>query len=331
VAESSSLLANNPAHKVSELRRRAPKSLAALANLYFQTQVLGQSPHTAAAKRGDLELFLRFYLELYGHDAPDEWYASVTREFLNRLPRDVQPHLGRRFAPATVARVYSTVRHFARWAHAQVPFPMGSPIDGVKPPDEEPGEFKGLSRKDSIRLLAAADSLVKTPGRGTDQTLRNRALVQCLLASALRVSELVALERGQYDGRAFLDVVQKGRSRRKFVPLSAAARQALDTYLEERGSGDGPLFPTRTGKHLSRRQVYDLIKRLEAQANARLPSGERFEVSPQVLRHTRLRRVANERGVQFAQKLAGHKSSKYIWRYVQPSDADLANSLQELD
>jgi hypothetical protein len=57
------------------------------------------------AKRRDLSRFLSFYQQLYGHDRPDEWYRSVTREFLKQLRRG-------RPAQATVVRTYASVRHF---------------------------------------------------------------------------------------------------------------------------------------------------------------------------------------------------------------------------
>ena len=321
----------NLGHKVPALRRAAPRSLVALANLYLRTQVMGQSPHTVDAKRRDLERLLRFYVDLYGHDDPAEWYPSVTRELVSRLQRDRQASTGRPLSPASVARVYATVRHFARWAHRNAfEFPQGSPVEGIRPPEEPEGEFKGLERKDVVRLLAAADSLQHAQSRGTNQGVRNRAILHCLLASALRVSEVIGLELNQYDGRALRDVHQKGGRRRRAVPLNAAAREAMDAYLRERGREAGPLFLTRTGIRLDRRQIYEIVKRMERQANAHLPRMQRLEATPHILRHTRLRRVAEERGVQVAQKLSGHRSGRYIWRYVQPSDRDL-EALDTLD
>jgi integrase/recombinase XerD len=70
---------------------------------------------------------------------------------------------------------------------------------------------------------------------------------------------------------------------------------------------------------------------MEAQANAHLPESERFEVTPHVLRHTRLRRAAEEKGVQYARKLSGHKSDKYIWRYIQPAESAFEEAMDSLD
>jgi hypothetical protein len=50
-------------------------SLRALARAYFVTEVAGQSPATLDAKPRDLTRFFTFYVKLYGHDRPEEWYA----------------------------------------------------------------------------------------------------------------------------------------------------------------------------------------------------------------------------------------------------------------
>ena len=81
----------------------------------------------------------------------------------------------------------------------------------------------------------------------------------------------------------------------------------------------------------ARSKVYDLLKRLEGMANAHLPEAERLEVTPHTLRHTRLRRVAEEKDLRFAKKLSGHKSDRYIRRYTDPSDEEFEREVAELD
>src|ERR1700737_1961561 len=104
---------NNLQHNVSPTWKRAQTRLTELACVYFLTEVAGQARATIEAKRRDLSLFLSFYQQLYGHDRPEEWYRSVTREFLKQLRRS-------RSAQATVVRTYASVRHFARWIHHKV-------------------------------------------------------------------------------------------------------------------------------------------------------------------------------------------------------------------
>src|SRR6185295_12892876 len=138
-----------------------------------------------------------FYQKLYDHDHVEEWYVSVTREFLKQLAKA-------RPAQATIVRTYASVRHFARWIHQKVaPFPLGCPTDGVKPPQDPEPQWKGLTRADELRLLSAAQTLRIRPGRGTNQGLRDHAAIAVLLGSGLRISELLSLDVPQYAGRGF--------------------------------------------------------------------------------------------------------------------------------
>jgi len=61
------------------------------------------------------------------------------------------------------------------------------------------------------------------------------------------------------------------------------------------------------------------------------PPTERIAVSPHVLRHTFLRKLAEEKGVQYAKEASGHKSDRYIWRYVKPNQESLAEAVDGLD
>src|SRR5450759_4736592 len=79
--------ASNLQHNVPARLAEAKRSLAALAALYFRSQVAGQAGATIEAKGRDLGRFLTFYHRLYGHDRPDEWYTSLTREFLKQLAK----------------------------------------------------------------------------------------------------------------------------------------------------------------------------------------------------------------------------------------------------
>jgi integrase/recombinase XerD len=231
-----------------------------------------------------------------------------------------------------VVRTYASVRHFARWIHHKVkPFPLGCPTDGVKPPEEPEAEWKGLSRADELRVLNAAQTLRVRPGRGTNQGIRDHAAIALLLGSGLRVSEVLNLNGEQYTGRGFKHVLTKGGRIRDVVPVQTQAREVLEKWLAVKGEKKGPVFTTRTGQRLTRTQMFLILQRVANQASAHLPAGERIKVSPHVLRHTFLRKLAEEKGVQYAKEASGHKSDRYIWRYVKPSQQSLAAAIDELD
>jgi len=315
-------------HNVETPSVEPAKDLRLLAQMYFQSQVQGQAPGTMRAKRDDLQHFLTFYFDLYHHYEPAEWYPAVTREWLNKLKRS------RKVAPATAVRRFATIRHFARWGHSNVfRFPLGCPTDGIKAPAEPETDWHVLDRKNELRLIAAAQKL-RNGGTGAAdrQGIRDLAMLYSLLGSGLRISELLSLDVNQYDGKGFRDVLVKGNVRRRFVKLwGADPKEALAEWLKERGDEPGPLFLTRTGNRMLRDQAFRIIKRMEEQANAHLPEREKFSVTPHSLRHTLLKKLADQKGIHVAMKQSGHRSPQYIWRYVQPSDDALENGDDELD
>ena len=298
------ILAKNLQHKILAKAERAPQtSLMALAEQYFLTQVAGQAEGTVEAKQRGLACFLSFYTQLYGHDDCREWFKSVTEAFLKALARGQVPRPSKRGDPkpqrlsqSTIARTYATVRHFARWIHKHVAaLPLACPTDGVKAPEKEEPKWKGLSRIEQLRLLTAAPTLRVRKARGTDQGLRDHALIATLLGTGLRVNELLALDIAQYNQRGFVHVLRKGGHVQKFILVQRQHRDVLDAWLEQRGDVPGPLFPTRSGKRLDWTQAFLILKRVAQQANAHLPPVQHLEVSPHVLRHMLLRKVANEK------------------------------------
>jgi integrase/recombinase XerD len=118
---------------------------------------------------------------------------------------------------------------------------------------------------------------------------------------------------------------------RDVVPVHREARQVLDEWLQARQDGAPPLFITRTGRRLSRREAAAIIRRIAAQANAHLSDQERIDVSPHVLRHTFLRKLAEAKGVHYAREASGHQSDRYIWRYVKPDRQTLAEAIDDLE
>src|SRR5262249_10536200 len=140
-----------------------------------------------------------------------------------------------------------------------------------------------------------------------------------------------SLDRDQYTLKGFERVQIKGGGLRDFVPVHRDARQVLDAWLAERQDTSPPLFITRTGRRMSRREAAEAVRRIAAQANGRLPAEEKIDVSPHVLRHTFLRKLAETKGVHYAREASGHQSDRYIWRYVKPDQQTLADAIDELE
>jgi len=104
-----------------------------------------------------------------------------------------------------------------------------------------------------------------------------------------------------------------------------------DRYVREiRGHAAGPLFQSKRGHRLAPQNIADALDGIVAQANSRLSTQEQIRLTPHVLRHTALRKMAETKGIRYAQQMAGHASTKYIWRYVQPSRSEMEDAVEEL-
>ena len=73
-----------------------------------------------------------------------------------------------------------------------------------------------------------------------------------------------------------------------------------------------------------------MLKRIGGLANATLPAKEHIQVHPHILRHTMLRKVREEKGIEYTIEYAGHVSEKYIRRYTMPSEQETESALEEM-
>lgn len=287
--------------------------------------------HTHRAKVGDIQWFLRFFHEDSGGYHCDDWTKGRTKTFVNWLKRQTSEKTDRRLAPNTRRRIFDTLKHAARWIHRQRPFLAGDPFKGVKGVKIADPSWQGLRDLEVRRLRAAAEQLVQLQKRANQLPHRNRAILLVMLDTGLRVFELANLQLEQHQRRALRDVQRKGDQVTDKIPLSSDSCDALADYISiERGDGPGPLFQSKNGHALAQQDIDYLLQSIAKQANSRLSSEQQILLSPHVLRHTALRKWTEKKGVQFAQKIAGHASDRYIWRYVTPSDEVVQKAADDL-
>lgn len=159
-----------------------------------------------------------------------------------------------------------------------------------------------LSVGEIERILAAID-LSKPEGQ------RNRAIVETLYGSGLRVSELVNLKLSDIDfEQHFMRVEGKG-SKQRLVPLSEPAENAIKLWLYDRNlltikhGQENFAFLNRRGHQLTREMIFTIVRRLAAEA------GVRKTISPHTFRHSfathMLEGGANLRAIQ---AMLGHES-----------------------
>jgi site-specific recombinase XerD len=144
--------------------------------------------------------------------------------------------------------------------------------------------------KRPISFLTAdeARALIAAPDQARWQGRRDRALLTLALQAGLRVSELLALTCADLvlGTGAHVRCEGKGRKQRS-VPLTAAAQAVLSSWLKERaGRPHEPLFPTRTGRPLSRDAIERRLAIHTATAAERCLTLKGKKLHPHVLRHS---------------------------------------------
>lgn len=229
---------------------------------------VGLAERTRAAYRADLVDFAAFAAR-QGLAEPAAVRRPVVTLYLFSLRRQ-----GR--SPATVARRLAALRSFYRFLTREGRVPA-DPTEDVAAPKRGERLPKVLSVEEVVRLL-------EQPDPSTPEGLRDRAALELLYSSGLRVSELVGLDVGDVDLEAELvRVVGKG-NRERVVPLGTHAVRALETYLKlgrpHLARSAGPLFVGRAGRRLSRQWVWALLRRYARAA------GITRRVTPHVLRHS---------------------------------------------
>jgi integrase/recombinase XerD len=154
------------------------------------------------------------------------------------------------------------------------------------------------------------EALLNAPDLASAAGLRDRAMVELMYATGLRVSELVNLPATGVNLRqGVLRVMGKG-SKERLVPLGEEAQHWLERYLAEArpvlagGRAVAPLFPGREGGALSRQQFWNVVKRLALVAGI-----DPARVSPHGLRHSFATHLLNHGAdLRALQMLLGHSS-----------------------
>jgi site-specific recombinase XerD len=142
----------------------------------------------------------------------------------------------------------------------------------------------------TITFLTAQETkaVIEAPLQDRWEGRRDRAMLTLTIQASLRVSELVAVNCGAVTlgTGGCVQVEGKGRKQRA-VPLTNEAKAVLAVWLKERGGRpEDPLFPTRTGRQLSRDAVESRVATHVASATQRCPSLTGKRVHPHVLRHS---------------------------------------------
>ncbi len=266
------------------------------------------SPHTVAAYERDLTSLLAFARERSPRLADVRGIdVYLLRGWLGQLSRTL--------AASSVARKIAAARTWMRWMRRR----------GVlaESPAEELATPKVRRPLPTFLGVDAAKEVVEAPDTATAAGARDRAMLELLYGSGLRVGELVNLKPGDVDlPEAIVRVLGKG-DKERVAPMGRKCVEALAAYLARREELRHPrsgaldvaaLFVSTRGKRLGARGVRELVHRYGA-----LGAG-RADLHPHALRHTCATHLLDGGAdLRAIQELLGHASLSTTQRYTHVS------------
>lgn len=264
---------------------------------YLEVQK-GVSPHTLRAYRADLERFF--------DRAPGEPEMEDIRGF-------VAGELRRGRKKSTASRRLAALRAFCKYLHRE----------GLI--EKNPARLVGSPKlpRHLPRVLSVDEvfCLVEEPGGDGLPEARDRAILELLYSSGLRVSELASLDTGDVDLKEGLVQVRGKGNKERLVPVGGKAVEALEAYLARRPSPRDEkraLFLNRSGTRLSDRSVRRIVVKYARQGA--LPDG----VSPHTLRHSFATHLLESGAdLRVIQEMLGHASLSTTQQYTHLDAAHL--------
>ena len=270
---------------------------------------LNASPYTVRNYTTDLLGFFEF-LRTKGFDSLEGIDKHALRDYLSHL-------MAQGFAKASIARKLSAIRSFYRYLLREK-IVSTNPLETTSSPKLDKRLPSFLTQEEVKQLLEAPD-LSKPQGQ------RDRAILELLYASGLRVSELVKLDLGDINLESReIRVFGKG-SKERVVLMGVPAANALQTYLTQgrpellKDKKDtGALFITDYGKRPIERRIQKILGEYASLA------GIDKRVHPHMLRHTFATHLLDGGAdLRVVQELLGHAnlSSTQIYTHVTRSQA----------
>ncbi len=291
--------------------------------IHYLSAEKNASPHTCRAYERDLEEFENVLrsLGMSLSTGQDIDFGKVDRLAIRRY----LSFLHRKNKKSSIARKVSTLRSFFKYL-VKEQFITSNPAKSVSTPKVEKPLPTTLTVDEAFRLMETPvekgrnDYRTDTRPRSGRNGLRDRAILELLYSSGIRVGELVGLNMNQLDlDLGIVKVMGKGRKER-IVPVGSKAVESLKAYLVKRVAlgGEEALFVNSRGKRLTARSVGRLIKKYTKL------SGIFRRISPHTLRHSFATHLLDAGAdIREIQEMLGHASLSTTQRYIHLSPGKL--------
>jgi integrase/recombinase XerC len=277
--------------------------------LDYLTYERNVSINTVGAYRDDLESFTGFLCNDYFTLARDQLDLKridhlAIRAYLAHLAR-------KKLSRSSIARHLSALRSFFKYLMREELVPA-NPARAVATPRREKHLPAVLQPSDVAALLEA-------PDLSTPLGVRDRAWLELMYASGLRISELVGIDLDDIELRARLVKVRGKGSKERIVPFGSKAQDAIRAYLDLRDAAEqDALFVNYRGERITARSVRRLFNGYVRDASLRAG------VSPHTLRHSFATHLLNAGAdLRAIQELLGHASLSTTQKYTHLNDWQL--------
>ncbi|MDR1195536.1 MAG: site-specific tyrosine recombinase XerD [Endomicrobium sp.] len=249
----------------------------------------GLSKNTVLAYKSDLGKFFEFCKKQ--RLAVEEFKHNDITDFLWEIKTEG-------LKPRSIYRMIESLRQFYKFLNIE-DLIKNNPTAYLAVP-RIPEDLPGMLSFEEVELL------LNSVSASDDMNIRNRAMLELLYATGLRVSELINLKFSNINiDEAFLKVMGKG-AKERLIPFGSKARNFLNVYLQKRKpvSNVGEhVFISRLGKKLSRVEFWRQLKNIAVKA------GINKNITPHTLRHSFASHLlAGGADIRFVQEMLGHSS-----------------------
>jgi len=272
----------------------------------------GYSTNTLAAYRNDLSQFVEQI------ESKIERWEQVDRDLI--IDYIMAMKADQEYASSTVARKVAAIKSFFHYLvdHGLLEDDPTATLDSPKVRKRLP---KAISAEDLERLLA------EPANDRTAKGLRDRALLELLYATGLRVTEVVSLDVDDVNlASSTLRLVRSRDKAERIVPIHDRAIEPLREYLERgrmqllRDAGEQALFLNHRGHRLTRQGLWLIVKHYVREV------GIVEDVTPHTLRHTFAAHLIEKKAnLEYVQEILGHASISTTQVYTQVGKLDSAD------
>ncbi len=266
----------------------------------YLTETRGSSENTTASYKRDLYSFVRF-LEGNGINEIERVNKTNVMAYIYELQRQNK-------APATISRNAASIRSYFVYLN-QMRIIDGNPAEGLETPKVE-------KKMPAVLSLEDVEKLLEQPDLSDIKGIRDKAMLEVLYATGMRVTELISLSVSDINMEMEYLSCRTG-DRMRIIPLGSKALEALDVYMQKarmnmlKNEGEKALFVNCFGNPMTRQGFWKIIKGYAKKA------GIKGEITPHMLRHSfAVHLIENGADIQSVQEMMGHSDISTTQMYA---------------